>query len=66
MSLRKVRAELNKLKRAAKKPLPNGGMLLVNVDRGETREQVAARYGLDPDTEGLIFIPWNDRLEGLC
>jgi hypothetical protein len=60
MNLRKVRAELNKLKQAAKKSLPNGGIVFVNRDRGETRKQVAVRHGLDPDTEGLIFIETND------
>jgi hypothetical protein len=64
-SVRKARAELKKLKEAGKKPLPNGMVHFVNVDRGETRESVAARHDLEPDTEGLILIETNDLFEGL-
>jgi hypothetical protein len=55
-SVRKARAELKKLKEAAKGKLPNGGIIFVNLDRGETREQVSTRLGIDPQTEGLIFV----------
>jgi hypothetical protein len=51
MSIRQARAELNKFKQAVQKLLPNGHVLFVNTDRGEAREQVAARHGLDPDAE---------------
>ena len=60
MNIRKARAELKRLKVVTKPPLPNGGMLIVYTDRGETRESVAARYGLDPDTEGLFFVLLDD------
>ena len=64
-SIRKAQVELKRLREVTKKPMPNSRVLFVNTDRGETREQVAARHGLDPDTEGLIFIQTNDLLEGL-
>jgi hypothetical protein len=50
MNRRKARGELKKLKDSAKAKLPC--VIFVNVDRGETREIVAARLG---QMEGLIF-----------
>jgi hypothetical protein len=62
MSVRKAKAELQKLKEAAAKAklLPNGGIILVNKDRGETREQALAQLGIDPESEGLIFVEMSD------
>jgi hypothetical protein len=49
-----------------KKPLPNGGIIFLNLDRGETRDQVSKRFTVDPDMEGLIFIETCDLDDRLC
>jgi hypothetical protein len=59
MSLRKAKLELQKLKKAVEKPLPNGGIVIVHASR-ETNEQALERLGIDPETEGLVFIQMSD------
>ena len=57
-SLRKARAELQKLQDqvAAKSPIPKSGIIHINDDLNETREQVCERLGIDPNTPGLVFL----------
>jgi hypothetical protein len=58
-SVRKARAELKKLKEAAKGKLPNGGIVIVHAPR-ETNEQALIRLGIDPATEDLVFVRLSD------
>jgi len=64
MNIRKVRAELQKLRDqiAAKNPIPE--IIFINDDH-ETREQVCRKLGIDPDIEGLTFFHASDKDERL-
>jgi hypothetical protein len=60
MGLRRARAELNKLKETVKGPAaPHDRIIMFYSDR-ETPEQAAERLGIDPETEGLVYIGITD------